>query len=242
MNCLEGIKDEPNDQGITRSMARRRKGSQAQQDYLFAGANGPKKVSKENRFPDNWINTNFRLRMMHGGKSFFLITDGGLTFEYIYAENLWLWLRHDHPTPMKGALGNYNGSLFLVDIYGSLLIRERSGEGLAWVNCTAMRNLGHVIGGPPWDGIPGKALKVTEEDAIFLVSKNGRLLQFTVSSRNQINQIISIGIQLQCVQKIKSIREFIFLLLIHLIFHYVIASSPSIQVFHVIWQPRNITD
>jgi hypothetical protein len=105
-----------------------------------------------------------------------------------------------------------------------------------------MRNLGHVIGGPPWDGIPGKALKVTEEDAIFLVSKNGRLLQFTVSSRNQINQIISIGIQLQCVQKIKSIREFIFLLLIHLIFHYVIASSPSIQVFHVIWQPRNITD
>ncbi|XP_024464833.1 uncharacterized protein LOC7482334 isoform X2 [Populus trichocarpa] len=183
MNCLEGIKDEPNDHGITRSMARRRKGSQAQQDYLFAGANGPKKVSKENRFPDNWINTNFRLRMMHGGKSFFLITDGGLTFEYIYAENLWLWLRHDHPTPMKGALGNYNGSLFLVDIYGSLLIRERSGEGLAWVNCTAMRNLGHVIGGPPWDGIPGKALKVTEEDAIFLVSKNGRLLQFTVALR-----------------------------------------------------------
>ncbi|KAJ6409113.1 hypothetical protein OIU84_008747 [Salix udensis] len=46
-----------------------------------------------------------------------------------------------------------------------------------------MRNLGHVIGGPPWDGIPGKALKVTAEDAIFVVSKNGRLLQFTVALR-----------------------------------------------------------
>ncbi|CAK7331108.1 unnamed protein product [Dovyalis caffra] len=183
MNCLAGIKDEPNDQGTTRSTARRRKGSQAQQDYLFAGANGSKKVSKEYSFPDNWINTNFRMRMMHGGKSFFLITDGGLTFEYLYAENLWLWLRHDHPTPMKGTLGNYNGSLFLVDIYGSLLMRERSGEELAWVNCTAMRNLGHVIGGPPWDGIPGKALKVTAEDAIFFVSKSGRLLQFTVALR-----------------------------------------------------------
>ncbi|KAG5238389.1 Magnesium-chelatase [Salix suchowensis] len=183
MNCLEGVKDETNDKGITRSIARRRKGSQEQQDYLLPCANGSKKALEEYRFPDNWINSNFRLRMVHGGKSFFLITDGGLTFEYLYAENLWLWLRHDHPTPMKGALGNYNGSLFLVDIYGSLLIRERSGEGLAWVNCTAMRNLGHVVGGPPWDGIPGKALKVTAEDAIFVVSKNGRLLQFTVALR-----------------------------------------------------------
>ncbi|KAJ6948318.1 hypothetical protein NC651_002614 [Populus alba x Populus x berolinensis] len=183
MNCLEGIKDEPNEQGITRSMARRRKGSKAQQDYLFAGANGANKVLEGYSFPDKWINTNFRLRMIHGGKSFFLVTDDGLTYEHLYAENLWLWLRHDHSTPMKGALGNYNGSLFLVDIYGSLLMRERSGEGLTWVNCTAMRNLGRVIGGPPWDGIPGKAPKVTPEDAIFFVSKNGRLLQFTVALR-----------------------------------------------------------
>jgi hypothetical protein len=191
MNCLEGIKDEPNEQGITRSMARRRKGSKAQEDYLFAGANGPNKVLEGYSFPDNWINNNFRLRMIHGGKSFFLVTDDGLTYEHLYAENLWLWLRHDHSTPMKGALGNYNGSLFLVDIYGSLLMRERSDEGLTWVNCTAMRNLGRVIGGPPWDGIPGKDPKVTPEDAIFFVSKNGRLLQFTVS---RINQSISIGL------------------------------------------------
>ncbi|KAJ6385206.1 hypothetical protein OIU77_028402 [Salix suchowensis] len=150
MNCLEGVKDETNDKGITRSIARRRKGSQEQQDYLLPCANGSKKALEEYRFPDNWINSNFRLRMVHGGKSFFLITDGGLTFEYLYAENLWLWLRHDHPTPMKGALGNYNGSLFL-----------------------ARRGI----------GIPGKALKVTAEDAIFVVSKNGRLLQFTVALR-----------------------------------------------------------
>ncbi|KAG5253850.1 hypothetical protein IMY05_001G0151300 [Salix suchowensis] len=159
MNCIEGIKDEPNEQEITRSMARRRKGSKTQQDYLFAGSNGPNK------------------------QIIFLVTDDGFTYEHLYAENLWLWLRHDHSTPMTGALGNYNGSLFLVDIYGSLLMRERNGEGLTWVNCTAMRNLGLVIGGPPWDGIPDRTPKVTEEDAIFLVSKDGRLLQFTVALR-----------------------------------------------------------
>lgn len=186
LNCIAGIKDEPNDSGITRSTTRRRKGSQAQQDYLLPGARRPRKSLEEYNFPDNWTNTNFRLRVMHGGKSFFLITDGGLTFEYLYAENVWLWLKHDHPTLMKGALGNYNGSLFLVDIHGSLLMRERSGNELAWVNCTTMRKVGQVIGGPPWDEIPGKAAKVTAEDALFFVSKNGRLLQFTVSSRNHI--------------------------------------------------------
>ncbi|KAF2312081.1 hypothetical protein GH714_027995 [Hevea brasiliensis] len=182
-NCITGIKDEPNDSGITRAATRRRKGSQAQQDYLLAGASELINSSEGYNFPDNWINTNFRLRVMHGSRSFFLITDGGLTFEYLNTENIWLWLRHDHSTPMKGALGNYNGSLFFVDIYGSLLIRERSGNDLGWLNCTAMRKGKQVTGGPPWDGIPGKAMKVTAEDALFFVSKNGRLLQFTVALR-----------------------------------------------------------
>ncbi|KAF2287404.1 hypothetical protein GH714_039833 [Hevea brasiliensis] len=182
-NCITGIKDEPNDLGITRAATRRRKGSQAQQDYLVTGASELIKSSEEYSFPDNWINTNFHLRVMHGSRSFFLITDGGLAFEYLNTENVWLWLRHDHPTPMKGALGNYNGSLFLVDIYGSLLIRERSGNELGWLNCTAMRKGKQVTGGPPWDGIPGKAMKVTAEDSLFFVGKNGRLLQFTVALR-----------------------------------------------------------
>ncbi|XP_065867316.1 uncharacterized protein [Euphorbia lathyris] len=184
MNCITGVKDEPNESGIGRTMTRRRKGGQAQQSYLIAGASEPpSKSSEEHNLQDNWINTNFRLRVMHGSKSFFLITDGGLAFEYLNTENVWLWLRHDHPTPIKGAMGNYNGSLFLVDVYGSLLIRERSGNELTWLNCTAMRKGKRVNGGPPWDGIPGKAMKVTPEDALFFVSKNGRLLQFTVALR-----------------------------------------------------------
>ncbi|GLT51038.1 hypothetical protein SLA2020_244850 [Shorea laevis] len=184
MNCFSGTKDESNDLGMARS-TRRRKGNQAQHDYLTPGTSNVKLVrsSEEYNLPYNWINTNFRLRVMQEGRSFFLITDGGLTFEYLYTEPVWLWLRHDHSTPMKGALGSYNGSMFLVNTYGSLLIRERSSNELAWINCTAMRKGRQVIGGSPWDGMPGKTMKVTAEDAIFLVSKSGKLLQFTVSLR-----------------------------------------------------------
>ncbi|KAK9274254.1 hypothetical protein L1049_019068 [Liquidambar formosana] len=193
-NCIAGIKDEPSDSGTTRPMTRRRKGSQAQQYYLPPSASGSSSVKslEEYKFPDNWINTNFRLRVMHGGRSLFLITDGGLTFEHLYTEDVWLWLRHEHSTAMKGALGNYNGSLFLVDTHGSLLMRERSSNELAWVNCTAMRKGRQVIGGPPWDTMPGKYMKVTAEDALFFVSKNGRLLQFTVSFKKN-NLSISTG-------------------------------------------------
>ncbi|KAL1098017.1 hypothetical protein V6Z11_D05G073200 [Gossypium hirsutum] len=140
------------------------------------------KASEEYRFPDNWINTSFRLRLVQAGVSFFIITEAGLIFEYLYTESVWLWLRHDHSTPMRGALGNYNGSVFFVDVYGTLLIRERSNNELAWVNCTAMRKGRQIIGGPPWDGMSGK-LKVTAEDALFFVSKSGRLLQFSVALR-----------------------------------------------------------
>lgn len=181
-NCIMGTRDEPNDSGTARSVTRRRKGSQ-QQDYLLpnVAANEATQSSDEYSFFDNWIEANFRLRVMQGGRSFFFITDGGFTFEYLYTENGWIWLRHEHATAIKGAVGNYNGSLYVVDAYGSLLIRERSGSELAWINCTALRKGRQVIGGPPWDGMPGRATKVTAEDSLFFVSKNGTLLQFTVS-------------------------------------------------------------
>ncbi|KAG4129907.1 hypothetical protein ERO13_D09G109000v2 [Gossypium hirsutum] len=181
MNCIAGIKDESNEAGNTRSLTRRRKGNKAQQEYLSPSTSRSAlaETSKEYSFPDNWTSTNFRLRMMQAGVSFFMVTDEGLTFEYLYTENVWLWLRHDHSTPMRGSVGNYNGSLFFVDMYGTLLIRERSGNDLAWINCTAMRKGTEVTAGPSWDG----KLKVTAEDALFFVSKSGRLLQFTVALR-----------------------------------------------------------
>lgn len=182
-NCITGIRDEANDEGTSRSSTRRRKGSQEQKNYLSlrASESSHEKTLEEYSYPDNWINSNFHLRVMQGGRSFFLITDVGLTFEYLYVENMWLWLRHECSTAMEGAVGNYNGSLFFVDTYGSLLIRERSSNHLTWTNCTSMRKGRQVIAGPPWDGIPGRAMKATAEDALFFVSKNGKLLQFTVS-------------------------------------------------------------
>ncbi|KAF8403758.1 hypothetical protein HHK36_011863 [Tetracentron sinense] len=185
LNCIAGMKDEPNDSGITRSTTRRRKGSQGHQVYLSPSASDSSlaKSLEKKYFTENWINTNFRMRVMHAGISFLLITDDGLTFEYLHTENVWLWLRHEHSTVMKGVVGHYNGSFFLVDLHGNLLIRERRSNELAWINCTAMRKGRHVIGGPPWDGIPGETLKVTAEDALFFVSRNGRLLQFMVALR-----------------------------------------------------------
>ncbi|KAG5517496.1 hypothetical protein RHGRI_038037 [Rhododendron griersonianum] len=183
-NCMMGIKDEPNGAEITRS--RGRKGSKAQQNYLspdVSGGNPTVPSEDKHNMPDNWINTNFRLRVMHSGRSFFLITGSGLTFEYLNTEDVWLWLRHEHSTAMRGAAGHYNGSLFLVDEHGSLLIRERSNNELAWINCTGMRKGRQIVGGPPWDKVPGRAFKVTAEDAMFFVSKTGRLLQFTVALR-----------------------------------------------------------
>lgn len=184
MNCIAGIKDELNDLGMPRPPSRRRKGNQ-EHSYLPPGTSNVSTVrsSEEFKVSENSVTANFRLRVMYEGRSFFLITDGGLTFEYVYTETVWLWLRHDHSTPMRGALGNYNGSIFLVNPHGSLLIRERSSNELAWINCTAMRKGRQVIGGPPWDGIPGKPMRATAEDALFFVSKSGKLLQFTVFLR-----------------------------------------------------------
>lgn len=186
LNCIIGVKDmhgedEANDLGIM-SPTRRRKG-QAYRSYLSPRDSGSSlsESSNQNNFITNSIHTNFRMRAMQADRSFFIITDGGLTFEYMYIENVWLWLRHEHSAVMKGVLGNYNGSLFLVDMQGNLLIRERSSNELSWINCTAMTKGRHVVSGPPWDGTPGLARRVTAEDAMFFVNKNGRLLQFTVS-------------------------------------------------------------
>ncbi|XP_030521210.1 uncharacterized protein LOC115734518 isoform X1 [Rhodamnia argentea] len=181
-NCVTGTKDEPNDSGTTSMVTRRRKASATQESYLLPGTSEGTNV-QQHTFPDDRMNANFRLRVMHGSRSFFLITDGGLTFEYLYADNIWFWLQHDHPTAMKVVLGNYNGSLFLADIYKSLLMRERSSNELTWVNCTAMRKGRQVRAGPPWDGIPGRESKLTVDDALFFVSKSGRLMQFTVFMR-----------------------------------------------------------
>ncbi|KAK7366659.1 hypothetical protein VNO80_08654 [Phaseolus coccineus] len=127
-NCLTGIKDE-SEESVVSSVTGRRKQSQAQNHYLsLGGTSGGRLIQSSeeyNHVPDNWISSNFRLRLMDVGKSFFLITDDGLIFEYICIESAWIWLRHESFTPMKGILSNYNGSLFMVDTRGSLLLREK---------------------------------------------------------------------------------------------------------------------
>lgn len=186
-NCITGTKDDISDQGTRRSATRRPKGSQPQQNYLIPGASESISEKSSGSFDflaESWTKNSFRLRVMHGGRSFLLITVDGLTFEYLYTGDVWLWLRHESPTHMKGAVGNYNGSLYLVDTYGSLLIRERSSQELAWTNCSAFRRGKQVIGGAPWDKFLGQSM-VTTEDALFFVSKTGRLLQLTVSFMNE---------------------------------------------------------
>lgn len=183
-NCMIGIKDESEDSGIS-SVTGRRKQSQAHHHYLSVDTSGSELMesSEEYTLPDDWISSNFRLRLMYEGKSFFLITKEGLIFEYICIESVWVWLRHESSTAMNGILGNYNGNLFMVDTFGSLLLREWNNNELAWRNCTSLKKGRNIIGGQPWDRLPGKARKVTTEDALFFVSKNGRLLQFMVGKQ-----------------------------------------------------------
>lgn len=183
-NCISGIRDDTSEADLRMPTTRRRKGSKPQQNYLPIITSGDSIATplEDYSIPDEWINKNFRLRVMHEGKSFFLITEDGMTFEYLNAENVWFWLSHDQSTAMKGALGSYNGSLFLVDEQGSLLIRERTNNELAWIDCTVMKGGSQITSGPPWDGLSGRAPRATLEDALFFVSKTGRLLQFTVSS------------------------------------------------------------
>lgn len=186
-NCMTGIKDESKDSGITSSVTGRRKQSQEHHYYLSLGKGGEPISPSEEEFnlPDDWISSNFRLRLMFEGKSFFLVTSDGLIFEHVCIESVWIWLKHESSTAMNGIVGNYNGSLFMVDTFGSVLLREWSGNEIAWKNCSDMRKgKNAVVGGQPWDRLPGIARKrVTTEDSLFFVSKSGRLLQFTVYMR-----------------------------------------------------------
>ena len=183
-NCLIGKKDESMDSG-TSSVTGRRKQSQTQNYYLSLGTSVGEliKSSEEHNLSDDWTSSNFRLRLMYEGKSFFFITNDGLVFEHICIESVWIWLRHESSTAIKGIVGNYNGSLLMVDTFGSLLLREWHDNEIAWRNCTAMRKGKTIIGGQPWERLPGKARKVTTEDSLFFVSKNGRLLQFMVGKQ-----------------------------------------------------------
>lgn len=184
LNCISGIKDELNDDETTRSGFKRRTGNKARDTYHLVSP-GAKSIEDDyiDRERKSSLYMNFRLRVMHEGRSFFVITKGGLTYEYLNVENVWFWLQHEHHIAMKGALGNYNGSLFLVNENNDLIIRERADNELTWMNCTAMKKGKRVIGGPPWDLSPAKSPKVTPEDSLFFISKSGTLLQLTVALR-----------------------------------------------------------
>ncbi|GAB4856015.1 hypothetical protein Ancab_024654 [Ancistrocladus abbreviatus] len=181
-NCIAGIKEEVMDIGSTWTVARRRKSQAQALSYLMpdASINSVDKSLEDCQSKNTSVERNFHLRILQKGRSFFLITNGGQTFEYLHNDNFGIWLQHEHPTSMNSAVGAYNGSLFLVDVNGSLLIRERSGSDLGWINCTAIRKGKQITGGAPWDEVAGRVTKSMTEDALFFVSKSGRLMQFTV--------------------------------------------------------------
>ncbi|KAL5057228.1 hypothetical protein RYX36_028832 [Vicia faba] len=56
--------------------------------------------------PDDWINSNFRLRLMYEGMSFFLVTSDGLIFEHVSIESVCIWLKHDSSIEMNGKVGD----------------------------------------------------------------------------------------------------------------------------------------
>ncbi|CAM0880921.1 unnamed protein product [Alopecurus aequalis] len=183
-NCITGAMNVAADTeptNLSNAPPRWRK-EEEKKDYLHVHSHESDETESCN-FLSRSIYHNFHMRVMHADRSLFLITDNGLTLEYLNSNGVWLWLRHEHATAMKGTLGSYNGSLYLVDLHGNLHIRERNGDELSWINCTAMRKGRHVASGPPWDGIPGLSRRVTTDDALFFVNKRGRLLQFTVALR-----------------------------------------------------------
>ncbi|KAJ1283310.1 hypothetical protein BS78_03G118700 [Paspalum vaginatum] len=184
-NCITGAKSiatntEPDD--LSNNPPSRRHKVEEKQHYLNVNGHQGGETESYN-FLSRSIDLNFHMRVMHADRSLFLITDNGLTFEYLNSNGIWLWLRHEHTAAMKGTLGSYNGSLYLVDVHGNLHIRERNGDDLLWINCTAMKKGRQVASGSPWDGVPGLLRRLTTDDALFFVNKRGRLLQFTVALR-----------------------------------------------------------
>ncbi|GLJ51702.1 hypothetical protein SUGI_1098840 [Cryptomeria japonica] len=187
-NCVEGLKDaqgqdQTTDSGISSTM-RRKKGRAYQSRSTVHKMHRHNLHSETNDMyePTNNIDTLFRIRAMQPDRSFFLVTDDGITFEHLLNENLWIWLKHEHSSVVRGILGVYNGSLFVVDNHGNLFIRERNASGLIWFNCSTMEGGRQVILGSPWD-VHGQDRKVTAEDALFFIDKNGNLIQFIVALR-----------------------------------------------------------
>lgn len=122
------------------------------------------------------MNNYFYMRVMQGGRLFFFVTDSGLIFEYFYNDNVGLWFWYEYLMVMNGVVGSYNGSLFLVDIYGSLFIRERNNVNeFKWINCIVMKKGRQIIGGFLWDRVYGLGMKIIVEDVFYFVSKKGRL-------------------------------------------------------------------
>ncbi|CAA6657004.1 unnamed protein product [Spirodela intermedia] len=186
-NCITGTKNVLKDNEFSDTGPTTMKRRKTKECTLYIPLGAQEKSAVESSEPKNYqtksTSTNFWLRSMHADQSFLLTTEGGLIFEYLYTENIWIWLRHEHLTPIKGALASYNGSLFLVDTHGNLLMLERNETELSLINCTAMKRGRKVTAGPPWDGAHEKLWRVMDEDALFFVSKKGRLLQFTVAFR-----------------------------------------------------------
>jgi hypothetical protein len=134
----------------------------------------------------------FQLRTMHADKSVFFIGRDGAAFERFYNGEVWLWLKHEHTRPFAGILGTYGGGVLVVDSEHNLLLRERIGNVLHWLNCTEMNGGKKVVSGPPWDyGVAESTHAATTEDALFLVDQEGNLMEFLVSSWSLFWDLIS---------------------------------------------------
>ncbi|KAI3687803.1 hypothetical protein L1987_81506 [Smallanthus sonchifolius] len=182
LNCISGVKDEINGDETHRSGLRRRSGNKAHENYYLVSPGSKLKDEPDvDRESSVSVGVNFRLRVMYEGRSFFLVTVEGITYEYLDVENAWFWLKHEHAMGVRGVVGSYNGSLFLVNENKDLIVGERAGNDLTWINCSAMKKGRQVVGGPPWDVAPSKSPKVTLEDSLFFVGKSGGLLQLTVA-------------------------------------------------------------
>lgn len=180
LNCISGVKDEIKDDETNRSGARRRLGNKGQENYYLVSP-GSKSKEESDNIRESSIGLNFRLRVMNEGQSFVLVSDDGVVYEYMNVENVWFWITHENPMVMKRAVGSYNGSLFLVNENKDLVIGERVGTDMTWINCSGLKKGRQVNEGPPWDVSPAKVTKVTPEDSMFFVSRSGGLLQLTVS-------------------------------------------------------------
>ncbi|KAD4384466.1 hypothetical protein E3N88_24634 [Mikania micrantha] len=179
LNCISGVKDEINDGEINRPGLRRR--SQENNYYYHLVSPGSKSKEEPDFDRETSVGVNFRLRVVNEGQSFVLVTGDGIIFEYLNVENAWFWLKHEYHMAIKDAVGNYNGSLFLINKNNDLIVGERSGNEMTWINCSAMKKGRQVIGGPPWDVAPSRAPTATPEDSLFFVGRTGGLLQLTVA-------------------------------------------------------------